>query len=303
MSTFQPLTTIDQLRAAAAHHGLDVTPIGDSLDGMGLDFLVLHARDAAGTRWVVRSPRREDVIAGAAHEARVLALLRQTFPFAVPDWRIHAAEVIAYPRLDGTPAVTLDTGAPVWNHVDPAAPSEVFLDSMARALAALQAIPLAAAQAAGLRVPTLADERVHLAAVIAVARPLLEPTDALWDRWERWLATDANWPTHVALVHGDLHPGHTLLSESGALVGLLDWTEARVTDPSVDFAMFHYCFGRAPLEALLERFAAHGGVTWPGMLEHILERVAIWPALAAEWAARTGNASILEATKAQLPRE
>ncbi|MDX2088685.1 MAG: macrolide 2'-phosphotransferase [Kofleriaceae bacterium] len=303
MSTFQPLTTIEELRAAAARHGLDVTPVGDALDGMGLDFLVLHARDAAGTRWVVRSPRREDVVASAAHEARALALIRTTFPFAVPDWRIHAPDVIAYPRLEGTPAVTLDTGAPVWNHLDPATPSPVFIDAMARALAALQGVPLAAAAAAGLSIPTLADERAHLASVIATVRPVLNPSDALWARWQRWLATDVNWPTHVAMVHGDLHPGHMLLAETGALVGVLDWTEARIADPSVDFAMFHYCFGRAPLDALVERFAAHGGLTWPGMLEHTLERVAIWPALAAEWAVRTGNTAVLETTKAQLPRE
>lgn len=303
MSTFVPLTTIDQLRAAAARHGLDVTPIGDALDGMGLDFLVLHARGAAGTRWVVRSPRREDVIASAANEARTLALVRKTFPFAIPDWRIHAPEVIAYPRLDGTPAVTLDTGAPVWNHLDPAAPSPAFLDSMARAFVALQAIPLADAAAAGLRIPSLADERAHLASVIEIVRPILEPTEALWNRWQRWLATDANWPTHVAMIHGDLHPGHTLLADTGALVGVLDWTEARIADPSVDFAMFHYCFGRTALDDLVERFAGHGGVTWPGMLEHTLERVAIWPAIAAEWAARTGNTAVLEMTKAQLPTE
>jgi hypothetical protein len=85
----------------------------------------------------------------------------------------------------------------------------------------------------------------------------------------------------VALVHGDLHPGHMLLGDDARLIGILDWTEARITDPSVDLAMYFGCFGRPALETLIERFARAGGTTWPGLAGHAAERWAIFPVIAA----------------------
>lgn len=299
-SAFQPLETVEQLLAAARHQGLELAADTARLDTMGLDFLAVHACDAAGTRWIVRSPRRVDVVTSAQTEARILALVRRTFPFAAPDWRIHAADVIAYPRLDGTPAITLDTGAPVWNVIDPAAPSAVFIEDMARAFVALQAIAPADAEAAGVPVRTIADERAQIAAALTATREALAPPDAMWERWHRWLADDPMWPTHVALSHGDLHPGHMLLADDGHVVGILDWTEGKVTDPAIDFAMFHMCFGQAPLEQLVAAFERAGGRTWPRMIEHAIERCSVFPVLGAEWALRTGNDEVLEQVRAQL---
>jgi aminoglycoside phosphotransferase (APT) family kinase protein len=37
-------------------------------------------------------------------------------------------------------------------------------------------------------------------------RAALEPSDELWARWQRWLASDL-WPAHPAFVHGDLRTG------------------------------------------------------------------------------------------------
>lgn len=297
---FQPLETIAQLLAAAARHGLSLTAEGAALDTLGLDFLVVHARDPDGVRWVVRAPRRADVVAAAATEARILALVRRTLPVAVPDWRVHAAEVIAYPRLDGVPAVTLEDGAPTWNVLDPAAPAPAFLDTMAAALAALQAIPADEVRAAGVPVRSIAEERAELARILDLTRAHLAPPEPVWARWQRWLADDASWPAHAVLCHGDLHPGHMLLDDGARLTGVLDWTEARATDPSVDLALFHMCFGRAALEALVDRLARLGARTWPRLVEHAIERTTVFPALGAEWALRTGNAAVLEQSRAQL---
>jgi macrolide phosphotransferase len=51
----------------------------------GADFLVAHARDEHATPWVVRTPRREDVLERAAREHQVLAMLRLRLAVAVPD--------------------------------------------------------------------------------------------------------------------------------------------------------------------------------------------------------------------------
>lgn len=299
--SFRSLETIDELLAAARREGLELVADTATLDTMGLDFVVVHARDANGTPWIVRSPRRRDVCESARHEARVLAAVApilEPVAVAVPAWRIHADDIIAYPRIVGTPAVTLPDGAPTWNVIDPAAPSAAFIGSFARTLAALQTI--GDDRDVGIRRTSIDEERGALAKTLDVARPLLEPSEAVWARWQRWLGDDRSWPAHVALVHGDLHPGHMLLDEGGQLVGVLDWTEARITDPSVDFAMFYFCFGRPALETLIARFEASGGRTWPTMLEHAIERSAVSPALGAEWAARTGNESVLAFARARL---
>jgi aminoglycoside phosphotransferase (APT) family kinase protein len=280
--------------AAAARRGLSLTPEGARLDTMGLDFVVLHARDAGGTPWIVRSPRRPDVAAAAAIEARVLARIAPHVPFAVPDWRIHDPELIAYPRIPGTPAVTLDTGAPVWNVIDPAAPSDTFIASYASAIAALQRVP-----SDDLPIETIADARAKLEHAIDVARDLLAPSATILTRWRRFLDGDT-WPAHLALTHGDLHPGHMLLDATGRLTGVIDWTEAKLSDPVLDIAMFAGCFGRAALDRFVPLFERAGGRTWPSLIDHALERWAIWPALGAEWAHRTNNPGILDHVRAQL---
>ncbi|WP_437682294.1 macrolide 2'-phosphotransferase [Sorangium sp. So ce131] len=292
---------VADLLEAARREGLRLTTDHADFDRSGLDFLVVHARDDEGVPWIVRTPRRPDVVESARVEARVLELIRPRLPVAVPHWRVYAPDVIAYPRLDGTPAVTLGgSGAPSWNIVDPSAPSEVFLDSFARALAALQAISPEAAGRAGVPVKTIAEERDAVRRSVQETRGVLAPSDAVWARWQRWLDDDALWPRHVALAHADLHPGHMLLAPDGQLVGILDWTTAMVTDPSMDLAMFCGCFGKGALESFLPRFERAGGRSWPRLADHAAERWAVFPALAAEWALRTGNEAVLEHARGLL---
>lgn len=297
----RPIETVAELLAAARGHGLRLTTDSADFDRTGLDFLVVHARDDEGAPWIVRTPRRPDVLASARVEARVLRLIRPRLPVAVPDWRVHTHEVIAYPRLGGTPAVTVDPATgPSWNIIDPGAPPGSFLDSFARALAALQAVAPEEAAGAGVPVKTIAEVREVIGRAMEGTRGVLSPPEGVWRRWQRWLEDDESWPDHLALVHGDLHPGHMLLGADGRLEGVLDWTEAQVTDPSIDLAMFCGCFGRGALEALLPRFERAGGRTWPRLADHAAERWAAFPALAAEWALRTGNEAIVEHARGML---
>lgn len=296
--TFDPATadamTVDALLDAARAQGLSLTTTQTDFDRTGLDFLVVHATDEAGAAWIVRTPRREDVREAARREARVLAFVAPRLPVAVPEWRVATDDVIAYPRIAGTPAVAVDPErGHSWQIIDPAAPCDAFLDSFARTLAALQACDVDAAAAAGVRVETVAEARARVAADLAFARDALDPPQALWERWRRWLDSDDGWPPHAALVHDDLHPGHMLLAEDGRLIGVLDWTEARVSDPVGEFAMFFGCFGADALEALVARFEAVGGRAWPGLRSHAEERWSAWPGMAAAWALRAGNEGVL----------
>ncbi|MBX3219101.1 MAG: macrolide 2'-phosphotransferase [Labilithrix sp.] len=293
--------TISQLLEATRRHGLELATSQSDFDRTGLDFLVVHATDEHGARWIVRTPRRPELLEAVRIEARVLALVASRLPVAVPMWRLVDDDVIAYPRVAGTPAVTVDpTGGPTWNVIDPASVPDAFLDSYAAMLSALQSVDADEAAAAGVPVRPIAETRAALGRAMEATREALAPSEAVWRRWQTWLADDGLWPQHVALVHGDLHPGHMLLDDGARLVGVLDWTEAQLTDPSVDLAMFFGCFGRAALDALVRRFERAGGRVWPRLAEHAAERWAAFPALAAEWALRTGNDGALEHARGHL---
>jgi aminoglycoside phosphotransferase (APT) family kinase protein len=307
------ISSVPQLLAAAHDAGLDVTTAATDFDSSGLDFLVIHGQDAAGTPWIVRTPRRPEVVAAARVEARVLRLVAPYLAtsagtaaaISVPDWRVHTDEVIAYPRLPGLPTISLEAlasgGEPKWN-IDPAAPSDAFVDSLARAIAALQAIPAEAARAAAIPEKPLDGLRQTYAGFIETTREALRPSDSMIARWQAWLTGDT-WPTHLAVSHGDLHPGHLLLGESGAISGILDWTEGALGDPSVDLAMCHGCYGPVVFARILQRFVHHGGVTWPGLTEHIAMRWTFGAVLGAEWALRTHNPAVLEHVRSYLPKE
>lgn len=293
-SFFKPLDSLEAILEAARREGLVLAKEDARFDQSGLDFVAVHARDEKGVPWIVRSPRRWSVVQAARLEARVVALLHSRLPVAVPEWRSSTDQVIAYPRLDGMPAVAMDPEKGiVWNRVDPSSPSTVFIDSFARAVAALQSVDAQAIEAAGIPRKSIADIRETHAKAMDIARPLLSPPETVWTRWHAWLDNDAVWPQHLALVHGDLHAGHLLLDEDGRVTGILDWTEAHVGDPATDFAMFYGAFGKAALDDGLARYEAAGGRTWAGAADHAAERWAAFPALMAQWGRDTNNEAVI----------
>ncbi|MDI1450445.1 macrolide 2'-phosphotransferase [Polyangium sp. 6x1] len=301
LSSFEPIDSAPALLAAARRAGLRITTEMADFDRSGLDFLVVHVHDEEGVPWVVRTPRRMAVVASARVEVRVLDLVRAHLPVAVPHWRVFTDQVIAYPRLGGVPAVTVDpTAGVVWNRIDPAAPAAVFIESFADALAALQKVSTSAIEAAGVPTKSVDETRAEIARAMDDTRGVLAPSDVVWARWQRWLANDAIWPGHLALVHGDLHAGHMLLDEEGRLTGILDWTEAHLGDPSIDFALFVGTFGKAALETCIQRFEAAGGRTWSGLAAHAAERWAAFPALGAKWGLTTGNDGVIEFARTML---
>lgn len=284
----------DDLLGAARNHGLLLSREGFELNESGLDFIAGFGRDEAGTDWVLRVPRRADVLTSAEYEARVLALVRDRLPVSVPDWKVNEPEIIAYPRLPGVPAATIDPEVPgyVWV-IDPQNPSERFLDSFARAIAALHAVDPDRASTAGLRHQSPAEARHTMSVQMHEARRMLRVPEKTWVRWQKWVADDDLWPVHSALTHGDLHPGHILVDEEERVTGLLDWTEAEVSDPGADFTLTYATLGKDVLKDLLRRYERAGGTTWPRMANHIVERWSAYPVVTAAFVARTGEESHL----------
>jgi aminoglycoside phosphotransferase (APT) family kinase protein len=63
--------------------------------------------------------------------------------------------------------------------------------------------------------------------------PLLD--DGAATQGARLLDTAAAPPPSLALAHADLGPEHILVAD-GKVAGVIDWTDARVTDPAIDLA-------------------------------------------------------------------
>ncbi|MBN9522941.1 macrolide 2'-phosphotransferase [bacterium] len=282
----------------ARRHGLELA--GDiQLNDVGLDFRVAFATDEAGTAWVLRLPRRPDVRPRAENEARVLRFLKGRLPAEIPDWRIFTPELIAYPRLAGTTAITIDpaTKEPTW-HVDKESPA--FSASLARILAALHGTHPADAATAGVKVSTPAQVRRAFADDLDRVKKEVGVGEELWRRWRSWVDDDASWPPFTALVHGDLYVGHVLVDETSRATGVLDWTEAEVSDPTIDFTGHLMAFGRDGLDRLLADYEEAGGRTWPGVRRHTEERLSAFPVKYALFALASGTDEHLDAAKAQL---
>ncbi|MHC5537164.1 macrolide 2'-phosphotransferase [Singulisphaera rosea] len=287
-----------ELVALARRHGLLLT--GEiEVDEVGLDFRAVFASDEQGIDWVLRIPRRPDVWPRAENEAKVLKLLKGRLPVAVPDWQIFAPELIAYPRLAGRTAVVVDpiSKEPTWK-IDKESPT--FVASLAQALAALHRVDRDEAAASGLKVLSPSDARREFAADLERVKQDIGVGEELSRRWKTWLDDDAAWPPITTLIHGDLHVGHVVVDESSKASGILDWTEAEVSDPSIDFIFHLMGFGEEGLDRLLAEYEAAEGRIWPGMRSQIKERLSAFPIKFGLFALTSGDAGMLEAAKAQL---
>jgi len=98
-----------QVIEIAIKHGLTLKEDTLVFNESGLDFQVVFAMDEQENEWVLRLPRREDVMPRAKVEKQVLDLVnRYGAKFQVPNWSIYSDELIAYKKLDGIPAGTID---------------------------------------------------------------------------------------------------------------------------------------------------------------------------------------------------
>lgn len=282
----------------ARRHGLDLSGKMD-INELGLDFRVVTAIDRSGIPWVLRFPRRPDVIEKIEREARVLSLLRPRTPFAVPDWRIVSAELVAYPKLNDPAAIHFDSATQelTWK-IDKN--SEAFVASLGKSLAALHEVSRQEAVEGGLRALPPSEVREQMGRNIDEVKNSFDIDPKLERRWRTWLDDEASWPDHSVVVHGDLYAGHILVNEKSDVTGMIDWTEAEISDPSIDFMSHLLLFGEAGLARLIHHYEAAGGRIWPSMARHIAERLAVLPIKYALFALECGEAVHLDAAQAQL---
>ena len=291
-----------QVIEIAKKHNLILKEETMQFNESGLDFQVVFALDESGIDWVLRLPRREDVMPRTRVEKQALDLVNKYVKsFQVPNWIIYTDELIAYKKLDGVPAGTIDhnIGNYVWeidiNNVPPS-----FHMSLGRVLAELHSIPNDKAKEFGLIVQTPEEARKSMKQRMNNVKTKFGVGEKLWNRWQSWVNDDEMWPKKTGLIHGDVHAGHTMIDKEANVTGLIDWTEAKVTDISNDFVFNYKAFGEEGLEALIIAYKEAGGYYWPKMKEHIIELVAAYPVSIAEFAIVSGVEEYVQMAKKAL---
>jgi aminoglycoside phosphotransferase (APT) family kinase protein len=178
----------------------------------GWDFKVLILEDA----WVLRTPRNAEAVEELAKEIRLLPSLGPALPVEIPQFE-HISrnpDFVVYRLIEGEPLRDEDpTGV------------RAFLDALHSFDTGALDVPRPdwrdiyrghAADWRRLVLPLLdADERRH-------AEALLEEIETLTG-------------FEPALVHCDLGPSH-LLCRDGRLAGVIDWADAKIGDPAIDYA-------------------------------------------------------------------
>lgn len=294
--TNHPLNNAEILDLAA-EHGLALDPGSLRINEMGLDFRVVLARTEAGEDWVLRIPRRPEVVDRAVPEGKVLQLVAPRLSAAVPDWRLHSASLIAYPLLPGEPGLELDeNGAPVWQ-VDVS--SRAFAESLGDLLAELHGTPLDGAATTGVEVRDPAELRQAWRDDIERVAREFTVAGHLLDRWEAWLGEDSYWPEHIVLTHGEIYPGHTLIRD-GRVSAVLDWTTASVGDPARDFSFHQATATPEAFQMTVDRYVRGGGRVWPRLAEHCAEMFSANAVGYGVYVLETGDEAHREAAAAQL---
>src|SRR5690625_3149282 len=214
--------TPEAIAALADSHGLSIQPDSVRLNEAGLDYLVAYARSSDGQDWVLRIPRRDDMADSVRTEASVLEVVSTHLQdVAVPQWQIAEDDLIAYPLLPGSPAMTIDDGVPTF-HVDVA--SATYATELGRLLAALHAIPTEDFQEAGLVPLSVAEVREQHRRDLAEIAAAFPVAGHLRQRWEAWLGDDSYWPMRTTFTHGEPYHAHVLVDTNQHITGVLDWT-------------------------------------------------------------------------------
>ncbi|TWD81374.1 aminoglycoside phosphotransferase (APT) family kinase protein [Kribbella amoyensis] len=200
-----------------------VEPIGSGLD---------NSATLVNGDLVVRSAKDGDA-ATVEREARLLAIVAGVSPLPTPEPLFVESATMAYRSLAGVPLIEQDASdvPPVAAQLDEflralhSAPIELFAD-----LVEADVVPLAewldeAAEGyAGVREQIPARYRAGIDLFLGAA----PPAD----------------PEALVFSHNDLGIEHVLV-ESGVVSGVIDWTDAALTDPAYDYGLLQRDLGPA----------------------------------------------------------
>lgn len=197
-----------------------------------------------GDDLAVRLPRRQAAVALMRREQQWLPVIARWFglPVPVPVRLGRPSEGYPCPWT----VVRWLPGAPVGGTQLSADALQPLVDALAR----LHAAPADGAPFNAFRSVPLRDRdaKVRERTPLVLA---LEP--ALLRRWEHLCESPPS--PRLGWVHGDLHP-YNVLTEGGAITGVIDWGDAAAGDPAIDFSCLWFLAGAEERDAALERVAS-----------------------------------------------
>lgn len=266
---------------------------------MGLDFQVVFVSERNGARWILRVPRRNDLMVKMNYEKNALDFLQQKLHVGIPDWKICERELIAYPLLEDPPVLTFDatTYEVEWNINRE---KNNLTGSLAQFLIELHTVDIKEASARGLHTLTVDQERTKTLNEICLVKQHIKIGEKPEQRWKAWLDDDGYWPEFLSVVHGDLYAGHVLAKPNGEITGVIDWSEVKIGDPSIDFAGHVNAFGTEGLGELITCYQQKGGRIWSRMAQHCVERSSIAPLKYAVFAIENDSEQHIEAARQQI---
>lgn len=237
---------LDQLGLAAN----TMLPIEGGWDSWTFDVLATD-----GSRWIFRFARTPEVAAGQAREARLLPELSRRVSFGIPvprfagEWQGHA--YVGYAKILGGPISDGDDWTP--------------LAGMLRELHGFPAEE--AARLLGREASTAAwrSDYVDLRREFdAGAIPALDAELAAAVRQEYDDFLNGQFDFAPTLVHRDLGAEHVMVDpDTRRPVGLIDFGDAAVGDPAIDFVGALVTVGDAATRELIAAYA--GPISWERM--------------------------------------
>ncbi|ERJ58834.1 Mph(E)/Mph(G) family macrolide 2'-phosphotransferase [Sphingobacterium paucimobilis] len=290
--------TIKDIQILALEHGLKISD-DISINEMGIDFRVAFVKEVDGQNWVLRIPRRKDMIEQIQNESRILDLAKRNLSVHVPDWKIVSERLIAYPLLEDAPALTFDavTHEISWN-IDPN--SVAYVRSLAKSLAELHRVASDDVRKSNLKIMEPNELRTETANRIQLVKSELGISETLESRYRRWLDNDLLWPDFTCFIHGDLYAGHVLTTKEGKVSGIIDWSTAHMGDPAMDFSGHLSVFGEDSLKLLITEYVKQGGTIWDKIYEQSIERAAAAPLAYGAFAIECNDDRHISAAKTAL---
>jgi macrolide phosphotransferase len=269
-----------------------------STNELGLDFQTSIGESVDGKKWILRVPRRKNIFSQIQKEQGHLNFLKSKVSFDVPDWKVVNPELIAYPLLTDKPALEVNPATQefIWN-VD--LESYKYSQSLGLVLYELHQLTQEAHDF-GLPLRTPEKIRKELLDEIDLVKTQLGLSNHLEEKWRTWIDDDTYWPSFSTIIHGDLYAGHTLVNSEERITGIIDWSEMQIGDSSIDFAGQYIGLGEIQLDKTLLAYEKLGGITWPRMKEHIIQRTLAAPLKFGVFALKTKDDNHIQAAKEQL---
>ena len=143
-------------------------------------------------------------------------------------------------------------------------------------LAALHTVPVEVAERADVRSVDLWEDVYR--GLIEQAMPHLGPATQAWlSRTARAFGRRGTRHAPRVLVHGDISRAHLLGDAEGNLVGAIDFGEARIADPALDFAGVLNDLDWRDLERVWVHYRAAGGVVDSDAARRVRFYIAVVP--------------------------